>query len=61
MKWLEEIFCRPAGNIEDRPTNSEFIARMAEYISIRLSVADNRNMVIEDVRELERMKQNEIF
>lgn len=37
---------------------------MAEYISIRLSVADNRNMVIEsieDVRELERMKQNEIF
>ena len=64
METLDALFGYTINIGKGKPTNSEFIARMAEYISIRLSVADNRNMVIEsieDVRELERMKQNEIF
>ena len=64
METLDALFGYTINIGKGKPTNSEFIARMAEYISIRLSVADKRNMVIEsieDVRELERMTQNEIF
>lgn len=51
-EWLEEIFRRPAGDISTRPTNSEFIARMAEYISIKLSIADKNGVTVESIEEL---------
>lgn len=37
-RWLQEIFRRPAGNVATRPTNSEFIAGMAEYMAIKASI-----------------------
>ncbi len=51
-EWLEEIFRRPAGDISTRPTNSEFIARMAEYISIKLSIADKNGLTVDSIEEL---------
>lgn len=50
--WLEEIFGRPAGNISTRPTNSEFIARMAEYISIKLSIAEKNGIKVDSLEQL---------
>lgn len=52
LKWLEEIFRRPAGDIATRPTNSEFIARMAEYMSIQLSIAEKNGMRIDSIEEM---------
>lgn len=50
--WLEEIFKRPAGDISTRPTNSEFIARLAEYISIKLSIAERNGTEADSIEQL---------
>lgn len=54
-EWLEEIFGRPAGNISTRPTNSEFIARLAEYISIKLSIAEKNGITVDSLEQLRRI------
>ena len=52
METLDSLFGYTINTGKGKPTNSEFIARMAEYISIKLSIAEKNGIKVDSLEQL---------